>query len=996
MRRGGFVRTVLVACFALGLAAVSGAQTTRIHVVLDGADQAGAEVYVDGQLRGRTDGAGNLDVERALLTDGTSLVSARLQVYEVPAFLPGHEDARSPSGWVMRAYVTSVLIDDAGVVNRFLVTDRTATQELVLKRDNALIGLHVLASADWDMSEADIARLMQTFQQASWFLWNATDGQFVFERVKIADQGHDWDRSEFRLNLDNTPTSITSPGGFLGQNTIGQLVGSFITLAWRDLDIHLQGPAGTGGEEPAVWIHEFGHLAFDLADEYGDVADDVCTPRRRSDGAFSDFGELGPKSACIMDDPFKSRKFCSDQGPNPHNYTSRQPEDCWAEIRGHFSDPQGARWILKTPVTRGAIVGMMVRPSGDWFNDLSGALPPEWNTEFVVTNTGWPTELCRPFLQPVTFADGSPARWSVVKLLYTSIDASRNTWNSEGKTLKEGDIAILGAHEGDTVMTEREYIALTPCPNGVWPQGPLGLLSDDRDGDRVLDAFDICPSLFNPYERGASIWARFFSQSGTCPPCGTATPCGDGLVCREATGECVVPACRSDADCGRGRRCGTIGTAAVCMDLGTGCTTNAECPIGRCDVGDGTSKTGKCVPAAGAGETGALCSHDDQCRSGNCSGLQPDGPGAWRPGTCAATGQKGLGEHCFGNAQCVSGYCDAGDGTSKTGLCMPNRNGQPGEICSHDYQCASRNCGGLAPTAAGGWQPGRCSASDKKPLGDYCFGNSQCESAYCDAGEGTSKTNRCMPNRDGQDGQICSHDNQCASLNCSGVSNLAAAVPGTCAPKRALGVTCSAHNQCASAFCDAGFETSYTYRCMPNRDGRVGDICSHDKQCALLNCSGLVQNSVGEWVPGVCAAKRALGDLCSANNECNSAYCDAGDGTSKTSRCMPNRNGRNGDPCSNDNQCASLVCAGLARDAAGNWMPGTCATKLALNDSCTQHYQCASGYCDSGWGTSQTDRCRPNGDGRTGDVCSHPNQCASRDCVGLRAAGNVWIPGTCR
>jgi hypothetical protein len=183
---------------------------------------------------------------------------------------------------------------------------------------------------------------------------------------------------------------------------------------------------------------------------------------------------------------------------------------------------------------------------------------------------------------------------------------------------------------------------------------------------------------------------------------------------------------------------------------------------------------------------------------------------------------------------------------------------------------------------------------------------------------------------------------------------------------------------------------------MPNRDGREGDICSNDNQCASLNCAGLRQDNVGAWVPGACAGKRGLGAPCSANNQCNSAYCDAGDGTSKTNRCMPNRNGSIGDICSHDAQCASNVCAGLARDAAGNWVPGTCATKKALNDACSQNYQCASGYCDSGWGTSKTDRCMPNQNGRSGDICSHNNQCASRVCVGLRAQGNAWIPGQCQ
>jgi hypothetical protein len=97
-----------------------------------------------------------------------------------------------------------------------------------------------------------------------------------------------------------------------------------------------------------------------------------------------------------------------------------------------------------------------------------------------------------------------------------------------------------------------------------------------------------------------------------------------------------------------------------------------------------------------------------------------------------------------------------------------------------------------------------------------------------------------------------------------------------------------------------------------------------------------------------------------------------------------------------DNQCLSLVCSGLNQDGSGAWVPGACASKKALGDSCMQNYQCASSYCDSGNNTSRTDRCMPNTNGMSGDICSHNNQCASRNCVGLHASGNQWIPGTCQ
>jgi hypothetical protein len=908
---------LVIVCASLGYAKVGWAQSTRVHVVLEGAAAVGAEVFVDGQLRGKTDQAGNVDVPQGLVQNGTTKLSARLQVYEVPAFLPGYGDAASPNGWMMRVYVTNILIDNSGKVNRFVVADRTATQQLVLQRDNVLFGLQLLVSADWDMSQSDFIRLMETFQVASRFLWNATDGQFVFEQIKIADQAKDWSNSMYHLYADNTPRAVTTAGGYLAQNAIGVLVGSSVTIAWRDPMIHIQGsdPWWDAGN-PRTLVHEFGHLGFALMDEYSDQLSDTCTVRRTSDtsGPFAPGGE---KAACIMDDHFSSNKFCSDEGPNSHNYTSKQPDDCWAGIRGGYSDPSSARWTLKTPVTRDAIVGTLLGPSGT----KTDAFPLEWNTKFVVTNVDWSAPLCKPFLQPVTMADGSPATRSTIKLLYTSIDPSQHTWISEGKTLSDGNLAIISAHQGDTVMTQVAFRALPTCPMGTWPQGTIGVSSDDPDGDGIPDTFDACPSRFNPFDLDGT---GFVSQPTTCA-CSTDTDCGGGLACAANPGgsgmRCIVPVCRTDAECGAGRRCSGDGASAACVDRGTACTSNAQCNVGHCDVGDGTSKTGFCVPNTQAG--------------------------------------------------------------------------QPGDICSDNNQCASGNCGGLAPKPGGGWQVGQCAASAQKPLGETCFTNAQCQSAYCDAGDGTSKTNRCMPNHNGQTGQICSHDNQCSSLNCNGLSNVGALVPGMCAPKRALGGACTANTQCASTYCDGGDGTSKTWRCMPNRDGQDGDICSDDRQCVSLNCLGLTQAN-GAWVPGVCSSKKALGASCGANNQCASSYCDAGDGTSKTNRCMPNRDGRNGDICSDDRQCASLVCAGLTTNSSNQWVPGACASKKALGDSCSQNYQCASGYCDAGDGTSKTNRCMPYGNGRSGDICSHDNQCTSRRCVGLHAQGNAWIPGNCQ
>jgi hypothetical protein len=206
------------------------------------------------------------------------------------------------------------------------------------------------------------------------------------------------------------------------------------------------------------------------------------------------------------------------------------------------------------------------------------------------------------------------------------------------------------------------------------------------------------------------------------------------------------------------------------------------------------------------------------------------------------------------------------------------------------------------------------------------------------------------------------------------------------ASSRAIGATCNNNNQCASRFCDAGWGTSHTNRCVPGpARGTEGQYCSNDNQCQTGKCAGLRPTGGGGWIGGKCTGKKALGSSCGNNNECNSGYCDAGWGTSHTSRCIPRpAAGTSGDYCSNDNQCRQGHCKGL-RQSQGRWIGGQCAAKEPLGSACGANSHCASGRCDAAAGNPR--RCIPNdGTGVTGDYCSHPNHCRYRICTSSRCA----------
>lgn len=147
-------------------------------------------------------------------------------------------------------------------------------------------------------------------------------------------------------------------------------------------------------------------------------------------------------------------------------------------------------------------------------------------------------------------------------------------------------------------------------------------------------------------------------------------------------------------------------------------------------------------------------------------------------------------------------------------------------------------------------------------------------------------------------------------------------------PPTALGEPCTWNLRCGSRYCDRGNNTSQTGLCMPSlASGSTGDWCSNNNQCASARCGGLRQDASGAWHPGHCATNTpsALGEFCSFNSDCTSTYCDRGNGTSKTSMCMPRgSSGGTGDWCSHHNQCSSRECAGLQPRADGSWQPGHC------------------------------------------------------------------------
>jgi hypothetical protein len=410
-----------------------------------GAPVAGAEVFQNGELKGSTDGTGKL-VFSSKAPIGAQIFARQL-VYTQPSYRPG-----TTGGWVMHVYQTSRVVNNDGSVTDLTVTNPNVTQTLTVRPDNTLIGWHLIATLDWDASTDEFNELKIRFTEASEYLYNLTDGQFVIEEVEIADDGQLHVSAEIAFKVDNFVWPHTTyPGGFLF--AVGGL--PHISMA------PFGDQGGTQGHRTLV--HELGHLAFGLADEYAGVninpggPVNYCTAvRHLGTGAPSEFTNSGARAACAMHDEYQSNKLCSAHPDSLHRTGNWQPGPCWHTVAAAYGDPgPGAqfgtgvifqdRWIVKTPDKRGAVVGKLP------------PLPVGLRPKIDVSKNKTYSDLCKPMtlVDPNGAAAANATVW-VRPRFWRNFDFTVGRLDSNGK------LVARGVHAGDTIRSP--FSTLTaPC-----------------------------------------------------------------------------------------------------------------------------------------------------------------------------------------------------------------------------------------------------------------------------------------------------------------------------------------------------------------------------------------------------------------------------------------------------------------------------------------------------------------------------------------------------
>jgi len=391
-----------------------------------GSPRSGARVFFNDAYLGDTVGDGTITAPNCVPGD---TLSALYLVYQ-------KNNVKRPTTYAWRVYLTSVPITNDGTPQLYQVSDLNfgPAPVLTVRRDQPLIGFNVMLSVEWDAPQAYLDDLRAGTLLASDFVYDYTDGQFFWEHIEIKDNRVGWSTAtDIRVQLHNKTWPCASVWGITMGNAgdnhlyVGRIFRRYASLSdsWTD---------------PVAWSvfgHEWGHYGFGLWDEYLDAKGNDT-----SIGCASGFWNVPQaRRSSIMFYEWKSSELCSTFDPNHkhrtdtwHN-TASGGESTWQTVLRRFKDTQNPpRWILRSPVERGAIVpGPAAIPVTSW-------------RDAVVTNAY--AGACPPF-DLWTSLNGQPITGTEIWLEGAHPDLP------EGVTDDAGHIVIYGAKNGDTLKAQK-------------------------------------------------------------------------------------------------------------------------------------------------------------------------------------------------------------------------------------------------------------------------------------------------------------------------------------------------------------------------------------------------------------------------------------------------------------------------------------------------------------------------------------------------------------
>ncbi len=272
-------------------------------------------------------------------------------------------------GWSYRVFVTNLERDGAGNMSPAVQCDPDRCV-LRLQREYPLILFNLIAAVEWDASPQYLACLETAFDKASDYLYDLSDGQMAIGKVTIVDyarlNGPNLDRQDWRQSADiRFVTSNDVIPKHLNAPTSSSYQGIQVGASLRSAGVMWDWCLPHGYH---TLIHELGHHALGLYDEYVDSVDDRCT---NPPNVMSKQPDI---AASAMAWQFAATEFSarppSGQGGNPVEPWTLWSDTCekmrhfketgvsvWESLDKRFSDTQSPpRWDIVTPAERGSVM----------------------------------------------------------------------------------------------------------------------------------------------------------------------------------------------------------------------------------------------------------------------------------------------------------------------------------------------------------------------------------------------------------------------------------------------------------------------------------------------------------------------------------------------------------------------------------------------------------------------------------------------------------------
>lgn len=406
----------------------------------------GVPIYANGQAITQTvTGASTTDraglLNPGTLESGTSLVALQ-QRFEQPTARQAHD------GWAYRTFISNLSLAQDGTPQPFTASD-SAQQRLIVQQNNPLILFNIVVSVEWNADEAYLQMMERAFERASDYLYDVTDGQMAFAQVKIYDNAQYWHHADFQISAKDGVRPYAFIGGIGSSDTSHSIIGG---RSWNGSSSGSS--EGNGDWDQAIGyrtlIHEFGHYALYLLDEYFVKTLDANGHITGEASAACTGLEIGPPPS-DQPDPFPERPENASMMYWQYKASELADSDRWtincrnteqARVNGKpdwqtvFDHYDGPDWELNTPSSRGSVMAgpesfpkhLLPFPTIERHNNGGNGTARQLN---------------------VFDPDGLPFPGALVTLYTTPY--SYTVAIDQGQTNPQGQLTVYGVSEGDEI-----------------------------------------------------------------------------------------------------------------------------------------------------------------------------------------------------------------------------------------------------------------------------------------------------------------------------------------------------------------------------------------------------------------------------------------------------------------------------------------------------------------------------------------------------------------